>query len=217
MRNVCLRPLPFMLIQAGYSRILLAIVSLHYMPFHPRTCSLCSLSCLLDALDDAAARIFEQQPNLGACWTWLWIVVVFLASAFSRWSILFQGLISLDFASHYMHVYATLVMGGSSVSHKEMGEGRPWAMRLYYSNTVGLIVEVWWVELTGCTGSSSLSVLLTSSSSLRYTFSPCPRLSSCHPRSRRTAESSSKYPGSHAVSSQIWTRPWSAGAMEVGR
>ena len=85
--------------------------------------------------------------------------VVFPASAYPRWSIVFQGLISLDFASHYIQVYATLAMGGSSFSQKEMGAGRSWAMRLYYSNTVGRIAGVWRVELTGHRGSPSLSVL----------------------------------------------------------
>ena len=58
-----------------------------------------------------------------------------------------------------MHVHATLARGGSSVSYKEMGEGRPWATRLYYSNTVGGIAGDWWVELTDNRGSSPLSVL----------------------------------------------------------
>jgi hypothetical protein len=33
-------------------------------------------------------------------------LLVFLSSAWPRWAILFQGLISLDMASHYMHMYA---------------------------------------------------------------------------------------------------------------
>ena len=43
----------------------------------------------------------------------------------------------MDFSGHCIQVYATLAIDGSSVSHKEMGAGRPWAMRLYYSNTAG--------------------------------------------------------------------------------
>lgn len=51
----------------GYSRIILAIVSLYYMNLHPRTCCLLySISCLLDALDGYAARHFEQSTRFGA-------------------------------------------------------------------------------------------------------------------------------------------------------
>ncbi|KAA8575743.1 hypothetical protein EYC84_004849 [Monilinia fructicola] len=51
----------------GYFRIVLALVSLYYMPLHPRTCTLLySISCLLDALDGYAARAFEQSTKFGA-------------------------------------------------------------------------------------------------------------------------------------------------------
>ena len=126
----------------GYSRIVLAIASLYYMPLHPRTCSLLySISCLLDALDGFAARHFEQSTRFGAvldmvtdrCTTAC--LLVFLASAFPRWSLVFQGLISLDLASHYMHMYATLVMGGGE-SHKKVDKSRSWILNLYYTNKV---------------------------------------------------------------------------------
>ena len=128
----------------GYSRIVLAIASLYYMPLHPRTCSLLySVSCLLDALDGIAARYFQQSTRFGAvldmvtdrCTTAC--LLVFLASAFPRWSILFQGLISLDLASHYMHMYATLSMGGSGQSHKKIDQSRSRLLYLYYNNKVG--------------------------------------------------------------------------------
>ncbi|KAL9032126.1 MAG: hypothetical protein Q9214_008098, partial [Letrouitia sp. 1 TL-2023] len=125
----------------GYSRIVLAIASLYYMPLHPRTCSLLySISCLLDALDGVAARHFRQSTRFGAvldmvtdrCTTSC--LLVFLSSAFPRWALLFQGLISLDFASHYMHMYATLAMGDSGQSHKKVEKGRSRLLHLYYNN-----------------------------------------------------------------------------------
>ena len=127
----------------GYLRIVLALGSLYYMPLHPRTCTiLYSVSCLLDALDGYAARYFSQSTRFGAvldmvtdrCTTAC--LLVFLASAFPRWSILFQGLISLDLASHYMHMYATLVMGGSGGSHKKVDRSRSYILNLYYTNKV---------------------------------------------------------------------------------
>ena len=128
---------------AGYSRIVLAVASLYYMPLHPRTCSLLySISCLLDALDGVAARHFNQATRFGAvldmvtdrCTTAC--LLVFLSSAWPRWSLLFQGLISLDLASHYMHMYATLAMGDAGQSHKKVDETRSWILNLYYSNNV---------------------------------------------------------------------------------
>lgn len=130
---------------AGYSRVVLALTSLYYMPLHPRTCTLLySVSCLLDALDGYAARRYEQSTKFGAvldmvtdrCTTTC--LLVFLAQAFPRWSIVFQLLISLDLASHYMHMYATLSMGGSSRSHKNVDESRNWLLKQYYSNNVRL-------------------------------------------------------------------------------
>lgn len=132
------------------------------MPVHPRTCSfLYSVSCLLDALDGYAARRFEQSTRFGAvldmvtdrCTTSC--LLVFLASAFPRWSIIFQGLISLDLASHYIHMYATLSMGGVTRSHKTIEGERPWLMKVYYSNNVRAfacadmrVKEKWWLTRT---------------------------------------------------------------------
>lgn len=125
----------------GYSRIILAIASLYYMPLHPRTCSLLySISCLLDALDGIAARYFQQSTRFGAvldmvtdrCTTAC--LLVFLSSAWPRWALLFQGLISLDLASHYMHMYATLTMAGSGRSHKQVDQSRSRILYLYYNN-----------------------------------------------------------------------------------
>lgn len=113
------------------------------MPLHPRRCSfLYSVSCLLDALDGIAARRFQQSTRFGAvldmvtdrCTTTC--LLVFLATAKPAYSMIFQGLISLDLASHYMHMYATLAMGGQTQSHKNVSPDRSRIMNLYYSNKV---------------------------------------------------------------------------------
>ncbi|KAH8700576.1 phosphatidylinositol synthase [Talaromyces proteolyticus] len=138
----------------GYMRIGLAVSSLYFMPIHPRTCTvLYSVSCLLDAVDGMAARKFNQASQFGAvldmtidrCTTSC--LLVFLAVTYPQWSILFQCLISLDFSSHYMHMYATLAMGAANQSHKNMDENRPWVMRIYYSNTNVLFVVCLFNEL----------------------------------------------------------------------
>lgn len=123
--------------------MVLAIVSLYFMPLHPRRCCfLYSISCLLDALDGHAARKYKQSTRFGAvldmvtdrCTTTC--LLVFLSTAKPHLSIVFQLLISLDFTSHYMHMYATLAMGGSNSSHKDIGAERNWIMHLYYTNRV---------------------------------------------------------------------------------
>jgi len=124
------------------------------MPLHPRTCCLLySISCLLDAFDGLAARRLGQSTRFGAvldmvtdrCTTSC--LLVFLASAFPRFAIVFQALISLDLASHYMHMYATLVMGGSGSSHKKIDESRSWILKQYYSNNVRIsLLQIVYLE-----------------------------------------------------------------------
>ena len=117
------------------------------MPLHPRTCSLLyTISELLDALDGYAARYFEQSTRFGAildmvtdrCTTAC--LLVFLSSAFPRFAILFQGLIALDLASHYMHMYATIVVGGVDTSHKNIDKTQSWLLNLYYTNKVSFFL-----------------------------------------------------------------------------
>ncbi|KAB8556595.1 hypothetical protein FH972_025632 [Carpinus fangiana] len=191
----------------GYSRIVLAIASLYYMPVHPRTCSLLySVSCILDAVDGVAARHFNQSTKFGAvldmvtdrCTTSC--LLVFLASAFPRWSLVFQGLISLDLASHYMHMYATLSMGGSSQSHKKISEDKNWILRMYYSDNRVLFAlcafnEVFFIAV----------YLLSFSSPLLM------------PSLLQEDGGASLQPGSPAAPATFWTSPYSAGAMEMAR
>ncbi|KAK4067324.1 uncharacterized protein Triagg1_7767 [Trichoderma aggressivum f. europaeum] len=130
----------------GYLRVILAIASLYYMPLHPRTCSLLyTISCLLDALDGYAAHMLDQGTQFGAvldmvtdrCTTTC--LLVFLAAAMPRWAFVFQGLIVLGLASHYMHMYASLVVGGVATSHKDVGNSQHWLMRVYYTNKLFFI------------------------------------------------------------------------------
>ena len=69
-------------------------------------------------------------------------LLVFLSSAFPSFAILFQGLISLDLASHYMDMYATLTMSGSGVSHKKVDSKRSWILHLYYTNKVSEAISM---------------------------------------------------------------------------
>ncbi|RYO88264.1 hypothetical protein DL764_008759 [Monosporascus ibericus] len=197
----------------GYSRIVLAIASLYYMPLHPRTCSLLySVSCLLDALDGYAARYFEQSTRFGAvldmvtdrCTTSC--LLVFLSSAFPRWAILFQGLISIDFASHYMHMYATLAMGGSDTSHKNVDKSRSWLLNLYYTNKA--------VLFTCCAMNEAFFIglyLLSFSSPLLS-----PQLLTTVGESKAAAIQQGAQLNSSTLR-QLFTNPYSAAALEMAR
>lgn len=115
------------------------------MPWHPRYCSvLYAVSCLLDAADGLAARIFRQGTQYGAvldmvtdrCTTTC--LLVFLAKAIPEYAVLFQALISLDYASHYVHMYASLATGAGS--HKNVTTENSRLLNFYYKK-VGRLVQ----------------------------------------------------------------------------
>jgi CDP-diacylglycerol--inositol 3-phosphatidyltransferase len=196
------------------------------MPLHPRTCCLLySISCILDAFDGYAARRLDQSTRFGAALDMITdrcttsCLLVFLASAFPRFSIVFQGLISLDFASHYLHVYATLAMGGSSQSHKKVDENRSWILKQYYSNNVKILILQGWTSLT-----ISQKVLFTFCAMNELFFIALYLLSFSSPLlSPKLLQPldtpSTLQPGSPAPPrpSILFTNPWSAGAMEMAR
>lgn len=137
----------------GYTRVLLAAASLYFMRWHPKYCTwLYIVSCLLDAFDGMAARRFGQSTFLpwkltlatkfGAvldmvtdrCTTAC--LLCYLCSAYPSYTACFQAIISIDLASHYMHMYSTLNQGGSS--HKNIPKEQSWLLRQYYGNNIVL-------------------------------------------------------------------------------
>ncbi|KAJ3339111.1 CDP-diacylglycerol-inositol 3-phosphatidyltransferase [Gonapodya sp. JEL0774] len=141
----------------GYIRVILAIVSLYFMPWHPHyATTLYTTSCLLDAVDGLAARALDQSTKFGAvldmvtdrCATTC--LLCYLASAYPEWAILFQLLISLDISSHYMHMYSTMSQG--SASHKALPSTANPLLRLYYSSRAVLF----WI----CFGNEACFVVL---------------------------------------------------------
>ncbi|POG75057.1 hypothetical protein GLOIN_2v1475732 [Rhizophagus irregularis DAOM 181602=DAOM 197198] len=129
----------------GFIRVILAILSLYYMPNKPWTCmGLYTFSCLLDAVDGNAARYFDQCSEFGVVLDMVTdrsttsCLLCFLATKYSSWTILFQLLISLDLSSHYMHMYSSMTSGSSS--HKNIDKSSNSILRAYYSNNVGFYV-----------------------------------------------------------------------------
>jgi CDP-diacylglycerol--inositol 3-phosphatidyltransferase len=124
----------------GYTRVIMAGLSLHYMSYHPVYCTLLyGVSCLLDAVDGQAARALGQTSKFGAvldmvtdrCTTSC--LLCYLSSAYPAYSILFQFLIALDFSSHYMHMYSSLVTG--STSHKLVTSDVSRILWMYYNDS----------------------------------------------------------------------------------
>lgn len=61
-------------------------------------------------------------------------LLCFLASAYPRLALVFMFLISLDFSSHYIHMYASVASG--STSHKKVTKEQSWILWSYYNNSV---------------------------------------------------------------------------------
>lgn len=129
----------------GYTRILLAAMALHFMNYHPKYCTLAySISCLLDAFDGYAARALGQTSKFGAvldmvtdrCTTSA--LLCYLASAYPAYAWMFQTLIALDFSSHYMHMYSSLVTGMRS--HKTVTSDVSRVLSFYYNNSTNLFL-----------------------------------------------------------------------------
>lgn len=129
----------------GYARVVLAAASLCIMPTHPKACTaLYFLSSILDAVDGQAARALGQTSKFGAvldmvtdrCATSC--LLCFLAIAYPPFTLLFQFLIALDFASHYMHMYSSLATGSSS--HKTVTQDVSRILWYYYNDSRTLFV-----------------------------------------------------------------------------
>nr|XP_019048976.1 CDP-diacylglycerol-inositol 3-phosphatidyltransferase [Kwoniella bestiolae CBS 10118]OCF27906.1 CDP-diacylglycerol-inositol 3-phosphatidyltransferase [Kwoniella bestiolae CBS 10118] len=124
----------------GYVRVITAAASLVFMPYHPKWCTtLYFVSCMLDAFDGMAARALGQTSKFGAvldmvtdrCATAC--LLTFLTSVYPNWSLLFMFLITLDFSSHYIHMYSSLVTGSSS--HKTVTSDVSRILWYYYNDS----------------------------------------------------------------------------------
>ncbi|CCA66940.1 related to CDP diacylglycerol-inositol 3-phosphatidyltransferase [Serendipita indica DSM 11827] len=123
----------------GYTRIILAAVALNYMPYNPSFATvLYGLSCLLDAVDGHAARLLHQTSRFGAVLDMITDrcttsgLLCYLSSAYPSYALAFQALIALDFSSHYVHMYSTLLTG--SKSHKVIETDVSRVLSFYYNN-----------------------------------------------------------------------------------
>lgn len=141
----------------GYLRVLTAILSFICMKNRPiSTLILYGISGFLDAFDGYAARKYNQGTRYGAvldmvtdrCATTS--LTCFLCVIYPDFCLLWQLLISLDLASHYIHMYA--MMSSGSASHKNVDESQSKILSLYYTNrsflfVVCLVNELFYVAI----------------------------------------------------------------------
>ncbi|ORX35322.1 CDP-alcohol phosphatidyltransferase-domain-containing protein [Kockovaella imperatae] len=123
----------------GYIRVVTAAASLYIMPTHPKVCTfIYFISCILDVFDGMAARKLGQESKFGAvldmvtdrCATAC--LLCFLSATYTNHSLLIMFLITLDFSSHYIHMYSSLVTGSSS--HKAVTSDVSRILWYYYHN-----------------------------------------------------------------------------------
>ncbi|XP_048373204.1 CDP-diacylglycerol--inositol 3-phosphatidyltransferase isoform X2 [Sphaerodactylus townsendi] len=112
------------------------------------------LSGFLDAFDGHAARVLNQGTRFGAMLDMLtdrcatMCLLVNLAMLYPESALWFQLSMSLDVASHWLHLHSTVVKGGES--HKSIDlSGNP-VLRLYYSSRAVLFTMCAGNELFYC-------------------------------------------------------------------
>lgn len=129
----------------GYLRIILAIISCHYMPTNCIiACSCYVISALLDAFDGHAARYFNQSTKFGAMLDQLTdragtaCLCMTLATFYPDYTFWFQMSMAIDITCHWLYLHATQLQGKTSHKYIDMSENP--IMHLYYTNKTVLFL-----------------------------------------------------------------------------
>uniref|UniRef100_A0A8C4QBP4 CDP-diacylglycerol--inositol 3-phosphatidyltransferase n=1 Tax=Eptatretus burgeri TaxID=7764 RepID=A0A8C4QBP4_EPTBU len=122
----------------GYVRIAFAAVAFCIIRDVPGTAvALYLVSFFLDEFDGVAARAFNQESKFGAMLDMLTdrcaaaCLTVNLAVLYPSATPLFQLFLSLDLASHWLHIHSSVLK--SNESHKTVGVSCSWLMKVYYN------------------------------------------------------------------------------------
>lgn len=138
----------------GYIRILLLAYSFyHILSDYKLALASYLLSCLLDAFDGLAARMFDQSSRFGAMLDMLtdrvstMCLLMILGLLYREHFFVIQALLVLDIVSHWLHFFASNLQGRS---HKTSNAG--WIMKIYYENkfvltTVCALEQVFYCSL----------------------------------------------------------------------
>ena len=121
----------------GYLRVFFMIMSWTVAFENCNTFTLYySISYFLDIADGRTARLFNQVSTFGAvldmvtdrvCSAMLYAI---LAQLYSDYYMYFFGLLALDVGSHWLLVYTSSKVAGST--HKETGDDIPFMIRIYH-------------------------------------------------------------------------------------
>lgn len=124
----------------GYSRVILCLVSLYFMPHNPlATVVLYITSAGLDAVDGHTARYFGQTSQFGALLDMVTdrcgiaVLNMGLAVLHPYYALFFQLYVFIDIGSHWAH---TSNANGKGAHHKEQNHNV--LLRLYYTNRLVL-------------------------------------------------------------------------------
>uniref|UniRef100_A0A667XN14 CDP-diacylglycerol--inositol 3-phosphatidyltransferase n=1 Tax=Myripristis murdjan TaxID=586833 RepID=A0A667XN14_9TELE len=142
-------------LESCYARIVLALLSFYLMPCCPLPAVFCYLlSALLDAFDGHAARALNQSTKFGAMLDMLtdrcatMCLLVNLSLLYPSYTFLFQLSMTLDVASHWLHLHSSMMKGAAS--HKTIDlSGNP-ILRIYYTSKPVLFVMCMGNELFFC-------------------------------------------------------------------
>merc|ERR1712144_34673 len=125
----------------GYLRIACTTVSIASAFSHPRSMLIFYfISFVCDELDGRLTRLFSQQSTYGAVLDMVTdrlstaALLGILAVLYPSKAQICMFLQALDIASHWCHMYASLVSGGTS--HKELSNHHNWLVRSYYANRI---------------------------------------------------------------------------------
>ncbi|KAJ7314059.1 hypothetical protein JRQ81_005978 [Phrynocephalus forsythii] len=139
----------------GYARIIFAFIAFYFMPTsHVVASFFYLLSGFLDAFDGHAARALNQGTRFGAMLDMLtdrcttMCLLVNLAMLYPESALLFQLSMSLDVASHWLHLHSTVVKGGES--HKSIDLSGNRILRIYYNSRTVLFIMCAGNELFYC-------------------------------------------------------------------
>uniref|UniRef100_A0AC35TLN9 CDP-diacylglycerol--inositol 3-phosphatidyltransferase n=1 Tax=Rhabditophanes sp. KR3021 TaxID=114890 RepID=A0AC35TLN9_9BILA len=122
--------------QIGYARIWLAFISFIFMQIYPGVSIICyGISGLLDAVDGYLARAYNQSSRFGAMLDQLTdrltfaALLMILCVFYPKWTFVFQSIVIIDIASHWLHLHATDLTGKGS--HKSSDNP---ILNLYYTS-----------------------------------------------------------------------------------
>ncbi|UPR02745.1 phosphatidylinositol synthase [Chloropicon primus] len=125
----------------GYLRIICTTISIALAFTHPRSMLFFYfISFVFDELDGRFARLFSQQSTFGAVLDMVTdrlstaALLCILGVLYPGMAQIFILLQALDIASHWCHMYASLLSGGTS--HKELSNHHNWLVRSYYANRI---------------------------------------------------------------------------------